>query len=255
MFGGTQNCVQRRARRQADQLLRLVDLPSTGRWPARLCEPVAAIPVGAAGLLADPVLLRPAGRRVLRPDPRAVHRPRAWRLRRGRFAAAASSGSSPSTAIAVWSCRAGVVNYNEQFSDPGLSRTSQGYQTRAVRPAAVQQRHPGAARRGVRAGDDGVPGVRPVGRQHHAPLVRGAPKIGDTLSRQSVDLDLATTCGWPDRACWPSGDAGSRAGAPRRTSATSAATPTCAGTSTSSSSGTTRSSATRSFASRWSRRC
>ncbi len=57
--------LRRRARRSAVQLLRRVDL-AVPHAVAVVREPVAALPVRAAGLLADAVLLRAARRRLLR---------------------------------------------------------------------------------------------------------------------------------------------------------------------------------------------
>ena len=69
-------------------------------------EPVAALPVRAAGLLADAVLLR-AARRASSTIRRSRRSSAAtWRSRRARCAAAARSASIRSTATAASSCRA-----------------------------------------------------------------------------------------------------------------------------------------------------
>ena len=67
---------------------------------------------------------------------------------------------------------------------------SQQYQVGSVRTAAAAIGHLHSARRQLRAGDDGVPRVRTAGRQHDAPVAtRLAPNIGNTLSRQTADVD------------------------------------------------------------------
>ena len=87
--------------------------------------------------------------------------------------------------------------------------------------------------------DDGVPRVRPAGRQHHAPLVRGRAEdrqhaVAPDGRRRRALLSAA-------RRQRPAGAArrrASTAGATSPTSSTSAATPRCAATNTSSSSAT-----------------
>ncbi len=56
---------------------------------------------------------------------------------------------------------------------PGPRGVLAGIPGAAVRPPAAQQRHDGAARPRLRAGDDGLPRVRPAGRQHRAAVLRG----------------------------------------------------------------------------------
>ena len=67
--------LRRRARRQAGQLLRRLDLP-VPHLVSLVHRSVAPLPVGAAGLFADPVLLWAAGRILLRPVVRADPEPR-----------------------------------------------------------------------------------------------------------------------------------------------------------------------------------
>ena len=67
--------LRRRARRSAVQPVRRLDR-AVPHAVALLRQPGAALPVRAAGLLADAVLLRPAGRPALRPGVRAAHQPR-----------------------------------------------------------------------------------------------------------------------------------------------------------------------------------
>ena len=67
--------LRRRARRQAGELLRRLDL-AVPHAVAVLRRPVAPLPVGAAGLLADAVLLRPERRLLLRSVDRAAPQPR-----------------------------------------------------------------------------------------------------------------------------------------------------------------------------------
>ena len=66
----------------------------------------------------------------------------------------------------------GFNRYQERFDDPLLERVLGRLPAGAVRPAAVQQRQHGAARRRVRAGDDDLPRVRAAGGQHDAAVVR-----------------------------------------------------------------------------------
>ena len=128
---------------------------------------------------------------------------------------------------------------------PGARGILEGVPGAGLRHDAVPQRHVDAARRRVRAGDDGVPRVRAAQGEHHAARVRGV--AADRQHALAADLRrrcAATTCASAARACSRCGSAGSRASAIPPTSCTSAGTPRCAGTSTSSSSATTRCSPT-----------
>ena len=84
----------------------------------------------------------------------------------------------------------GLLQYNEQFNDPGLQDYSQQLPAGPVRPAAVPLGHLRPARRQLRPGDDGLPRVRPAGRQHDARCrTRSRRTFGNTLSRQTADVD------------------------------------------------------------------
>ena len=138
---------------------------------AVLRRPVAPLPVGAAGLLADAVLLRAAGRLLLRPVVRADPEPRrrdrdADRARRQRV------GIYPFSRYRRVELSAGLLQLDEQYNDPDAAGAVAAVPAGALRPVGAPQRHADAARRGVRPGDDGVPRVRSARRQHDAAGVR-----------------------------------------------------------------------------------
>ena len=105
---------------------------------------------------------------------------------------------------------------------------------RDLRHAVVPRRDVGAARRGLRPGDDRVPRVRAAVGQHDAAVVRGGPEDRATRCRtRPATSTCASTSAWAARGCWRCGARCSRAGATPRTTPTSAATRSCAATSTS----------------------
>ncbi len=127
-----------------------------------------------------------------------------------------------------------VINYNERYNDPTLEEYSNNYQEELYGTQLFRERDLGAARRGLRAGDDGVPRVRAAVGQHDAAVLRGGAEDRRTRCRTRPPTSTcASTSDWAARACWRCGARCSRAGATRRTSPTSAATRSCAGTSTS----------------------
>ena len=133
-----------------------------------------AVPVRAAGLLADAVLLRPAGRRLLRPGLHADSSAATRRSRRARC-----SGGSDLRHLSVQplpprrDVRRPRSTSNEPYNDPqpaGSTRRTTRQQD--LRHASLPQRHDHAARRGVRPGDDDLPRVRAARGQHDAAGVR-----------------------------------------------------------------------------------
>ena len=121
VFGGTADHLRRRARRPAVQLLRRRRSRSTGRSSLSLRQPVAAVPVRAAGLLADAVLLRPARRRrsTTRRSRRFIE-PRPRDRRRARSAAARAFGIYPFNRYRRVEFSAGLVQLSEEYNDPAL---------------------------------------------------------------------------------------------------------------------------------------
>ena len=192
IFGGTADQLRRRARRQAVQLLRRVDLAVPDAVASSYVNLVAALPVRAAGLLADAVLLRPARRRVLRPVVRAVHQPRpgamATRTVRG---GTRRSASTRSTATAASKCPAGVVQLERAVQRPERCRHyAEQYQQQDLRAAAV----PRTARwcRSSVAFIQETTMFREFGPLAGSTMRLAydvAPKIGGTLSRQTFDVD------------------------------------------------------------------
>ena len=83
----------------------------------------------------------------------------------------------------------GFSRYQESYNDPLVQQAANEYQQEQYGAAAVQQRQHDAVRRRVRAGDDDLPRVRTAVGQHHAPVLRGRPKISGMLSRQTFDGD------------------------------------------------------------------
>ena len=130
------------------------------------------------------------------PSLRAVHQTATCRSRRARCAAAARSASTRSIATAASRSRAASCSSTRQYNDPACRTTAQQYQTAALRPGGVPQRHADAARRGVHPGDDGLPRVRTARRQHDAARLR---RLAEDR-RHAVAPDVrrrrrATTCG------------------------------------------------------------
>ena len=221
-----------------------------------LRQPVAPLPVRAAGLLADAVLLRRSSRAssTTRRSRRSSAATR--RSRRGPCAAAARSASTRSTATAASSCRGGFVQLERGVQRPGpagvlaTSISSRPYGRRCSATARwCRSASRSSRRRRSSASSDRWPATR-CGSRYDV-----APKIGGLLSRQTFDVDA--------RYYQRLGTSGVLATAlPRlqehrrlpRLHCTSAATPRCAATTTSSSSARTSSSPTPSCASRSSRR-
>ena len=152
-------------------------------------QPVAALPVRAAGLLADAVLLRPARRSTSTTRQIAPFIRREDALATQTVRGGSMFGIYPFSTYRRVELSGGIVHFAEEYADP-LLQSRPTVSAGAVRNAAVQQRHDGAARRVVHPGDDGVPRVRPAVGQHRCALsFEGAPKVGNSLSRQTVDAD------------------------------------------------------------------
>ena len=245
--------VHRRARRQADQLLR----------PVGLAVPHDGVHVREHRAAACSTRCR-ASRRISSTTGRTTAAP--LRSRRSRrtsratspkpcraSAAARPSPSTRSTGTRASSCSAATCTCRA-LHEPGRCRQlAEQYQIDQYGSADLPQRPHAAARRVVRAGNDGVPRVRPGGRQHvQGRRTTRRPAFGNSwLSRQTLDVDarhymrlvangvLAAAVQGPEEL-----------GHATRTSSTSAATPRCAATSTSSSSGRRHSSPTPNCASR-----
>ncbi len=248
--------LQRRAGRPAVQPLRGVDLAvphavavvSEPRAPLQLCDP---------GLLADAVLLRQTSR--------ASSTTRAYSGFIDRDLAIATRTVRGGTAFGIWPFNryrrlevfGGLLQYNESFNDPILQEYSEEYQQDQFGRPLLPLGHVHSVRRQLRAGDDGVPRVRPALRQHACAL---SLRSRAEDRQHAVAADRRHRCPLLPaprrvRAAGAARARCSRAGATRPTSCTSAATPRCAATSTCSSSATTPPSSTPSSASRSSRRC
>ena len=151
----------------------------------------------------------------------------------------ARSASTRSTATARVELSAGLVQLNEQYNDPtAAAATREQYQQQQLRPAAVPQRHADAARRRLRAGDDGLPRVRAAGRQHDARWRTTSRRRSAACcrGRRSTSTPATTCASATHRRARDARRAASRARATSRTSSTSAATRRCAATTTCSSS-------------------
>ena len=135
-------------------------------------EPVAPLPVRAAGLLADAVLLRAARAASSTIRRSAASSTATSRWRRAPSAAAARSASTRSTATAASSCRRRPATTTSSSTTRPSQDYSSSYQQQIYGTTAVPQRHVDAARRGVRPGDDGLPRVRSARRQHDAARLR-----------------------------------------------------------------------------------
>ena len=225
IFGGTAGQLRRRARRQAVQLLRRVDL-AVPHAVAVVRQPVAPLPVRAAGLLADAVLLRPARRR-------------ASTTRRSRRSSAATDAIAtrtvrggtrvrhlpvqplpPRRAVRPASCSS-----TRSTTIPALQAASRAVPAGSCTASSVPQRHADAARRRVRPGDDRLPRVRTAGRQHDAAGVRRRaedrqPAVAADARRRRAPLPAPRR----QRRCSRRASAASRAPATSPTSCTSAAT-------------------------------
>ena len=163
-----------------------------------LRQPVAPLPVRAAGLLADAVLLRAARRRcsTIRRSRRSSAA--TTRSRRARCAAAAPSASTRSTATAGSSSRAASSSCSEQYNDPGLAgRTPTQYQQQHVR-----HRRSSATARWCRSASRSSRRRRSSASSVRSPAARCgsrydvAPKIGSTavapdLRRRRAPLPAA----------------------------------------------------------------
>ena len=86
--------------------------------------------------------------------------------------------------------QAGVVNFNESFEDPTLEQVLEGVPDAGLWGAAFQQRHGRPLQPDLRPGDDGVPGVRTASGNTMRLEYEVAPKMGNTLERQTLDLDM-----------------------------------------------------------------
>ncbi len=151
-------------------------------------EPVAPVPVRAAGVLADAVLLRlrPGAAvrvaiRLHRSRPRAgdADLPRRDWLRH----LPAESLRAPRDVRRHSAVQSGVQRARVCRSWPTNSRRS-STAGRLFNSGTVH-----AARHHLRPGDDGLPRVRSARRQHHPCRLRVRPARGDLLSRQTVDVD------------------------------------------------------------------
>ena len=110
---------------------------STARCRSSYVEPVAPVPVRAAGLLADAVLLRAARRRLLRPVVRAAHRPRPGDRDAHDPRRHAPSASTRSTATAASSCPAASCSSTSSYNDPALQAVLAAVPAAAVYGAAA----------------------------------------------------------------------------------------------------------------------
>ena len=242
--------VQRRARRPAVQHVRGVGV-AVPHVLAVVSEPRAPLQLRAPGLLADAVLLRPAARAcsTTRPSPASSTATSRWPRRTVRGG----------TAFGIWPFNryrrvelfGGVMQYQENFNDPGLDAESQRVPAGAVRAADPALRHLRAVRRQLRAGNDGLPRVRAAVRQHRAACATRSRRRSATPCRaRPPTWTRGSTSASAARGCWRCGPAASAAGATRRTSCISAATPRCVATTTCRSWAARRRSSTRSCGSR-----
>ena len=177
--------------------------------------------VRAAGLLAGHVLLRPG--------PRTLYDPSPSRVSSIRDLAEAVQSQRGGTAFAIWPfnryARAEFFGGYMHLSRAVhriqlLQELVDQYQVDQYGQPALPQRPHDAARRLVRAGNDGLPRVRPGRRQHVQGLARRLARLWRTAgcrARRSTPTP-ATTRGWPPTACSPCASRASRAGAAIRTS-------------------------------------
>ena len=169
VFGGTQVTFTDVLGDQQFSLL----VASVSQYPnhvVHVAEHGEAPAVGRAGLQHDAVLLRPARRRPLRSVSEPVHRSR-FRDRhphhpgRHRLRDLPVQSLSPHRAVRRLQPVSGALQRSSRRA--GLA----GIPAAELRTPVVQQRLHAADRRRVRAGDDDLPRVRPVVRQHDAALL------------------------------------------------------------------------------------
>jgi hypothetical protein len=124
------------------------------------------------------------------------------------------------------SCPAASIQLNEQYNDQNAAGVHRRVPAGALRHDRPAQRHADAARRRVRAGDDGLREFGSARRQHHAPGLRLRAPSRSLLSRQTTRRrSCATTCGSAGSGLLATRFRGFRSTGSTPTSSTSAATP------------------------------
>ena len=147
--------VQRRARRQAVQHVRLVGV-AVPHAVVLVHEPVAAAAVRGAGLLADAVLLRlRSGRCSTAPSTRYVNRDQAIATQTAR--GATIFGIYPLNRYTRVELSARHLQLRPELQRPAAAGRRQSVPAGSVRTPAVLVRHLHAVRRSHRARDHGVP--------------------------------------------------------------------------------------------------
>ena len=223
--------VQRRAGRPAVQHVRRVGLAVPDVFVV-VPEPRAPLQLRAPGLLADAVLLRAAGGRVLRPVLLGHHRPR---FRSGHAHDARRHGVRH-LAVQPLPARGSVRR------DDAVQRELQ--RPRPRRRVRIASRRRSSARRSSATAPSYRSGITYVQEttvfREFGPLsgntvrvsVRDARRRSATRCRARRSMPThGTTSASAGRACWRCAPRSSGAGARRRTSCISAATPRCAATS------------------------
>ena len=193
-----------------------------------------------AGLLADPVLLRPARRASSTTRRSAASSTATWRWPRTTRAAPRCSASTRSTAIAAIELFGGVVNYSRGFEDRSLQRSRTTIRRRSSDvSSSTTARWCRSAWRSCRRRRCSASSARSPA----APMrlsYEFAPKIGGSARRARPSTATpASTSASAARGCSRCAPAASRAGATTPATTTSAATPRCAATTTWSSSART----------------
>ena len=222
--------LRRRARRQAVQRVRVVDLARTGRLSRRTST--SRIASSGRCRAHSHVLLLPDehGRLLSIRRSRRPHQPRpgdrhADRPRRQRHRHLPAQPVSPPTVLGrlpaargelLGSVRAGAVRGVSDFRRPAVFRNG----TLAPISAALH------------FGNDGVPRIRSACGQHDAARRDVAPAAGPLLSQQTFDADLRYYMRMAAPACSRCGSGASKARAIFRAICISAATPKCTATTT-----------------------
>ena len=183
-----------------------------------LRQPVAPLPVRAAGLLADAVLLRAARRRLLRSGVRAVHQPRpaiATRTVRG----GSAFGIYPFSRYRRVELSGGLVQLNEEYNDPALQAYADAVSAGSctARRCSATARWCRSAWRSSRRRPSSASSVRSPAARCGWPTTSRRRSATRCRARPST-ATRATTCASAAAACWRRASAASRAPATSPTS-------------------------------------
>ena len=205
IFGGTAGHLRRRARRQAVQPLRRVDLAvphavAVVRQPRR-----GASSTRCRAISQTQFFYGQLGGVLLRPVVRAVHQPRPARSRRARCAAARVFGIYPFNRYRRVELSGGLVQLQRVVQRPGAagSTREQYQQQQSTAQPAVPQRHADAARRrrSCRRRRSSASSARWPAARCGWPTTSRRRSAARCRGRRSTPT-RATTCASAAPACW-----------------------------------------------------